>query len=377
MSANQQSAFAALRSVAPIAARLDRSRDGEDRAADILELWQGTETALRALMGGSALSGQGLIRELRQQELISLGQAYALLEFLGARDRANRTTYHASDNDVAVSREGFRQLESGLAAATSADAAPAPLPPRQVDSAAAGAAAAGAAAVGAAAVSPPSPYAPGGSAYGPSSSSPYAPDGARSAPPPAASPPSAPIEPSPGYATTGGGIASNLWFIIALVVIVLGAIGGYAMFARRGNPAKDMDQAVTTMRTGRREAAKGEFSRIARENPELAAPHVFLARLAREDGDVPTARRELESAIRLEPKNAMALREMGLILFSTGDYEIARRFFVRAIQINPADNASQGYLGCALSRLNRIEEAQRFLSRAGSGVWSSCMQRPL
>jgi len=169
----------------------------------------------------------------------------------------------------------------------------------------------------------------------------------------------------------------NLWFIIALVVIVLGAIGGYAMYARRGNSTNDMAAATTMMQTGRREAARGEFSRIARDNPELATPHVFLARLAREDGDVTTARRELETAIRLEPKNAKALREMGLILFSTGDYELARRFFVRAVQIDPADSSSQGYLGCALARLNRTEEAQRFLSRAGPGVWSSCMQRPL
>jgi len=104
---------------------------------------------------------------------------------------------------------------------------------------------------------------------------------------------------------------------------------------------------------------------------------VFLARMAREDGDITTARREAETAIRLDSKNATGLREMGLILFSTGDYELARRFFVRAIQVNPADNASQGYLGCALARLNRMEEAQRFLSRAGNGVWSTCMQRPL
>jgi hypothetical protein len=153
MNANQQSALAALRSVSPIAAKLDRSRDGEDRAADILELWQGTETALRALAGGSSLGGQALIRELRQQELISLGQAYALLEFLGARDRANRTTYRASDNDVAVAREGFRQLETGLAAG---ETEPPPLPPRPAD------------ATGAAA----SPYAPGS----------YAPPGAYTPP---------------------------------------------------------------------------------------------------------------------------------------------------------------------------------------------------
>jgi Flp pilus assembly protein TadD len=97
--------------------------------------------------------------------------------------------------------------------------------------------------------------------------------------------------------------------------------------------------------------------------------------MAREDGDINTARREAETAIRLDAKNATALREMGLILFSTGDYELSRRFFVRAIQVNPADNASQGYLGCALARLNRIEEAQRFLTRAGNGVWSTCLQQ--
>ena len=67
MNGNQQSALAALKSVEPIASRLDGARSAEDRAADILELWQGTETALRALMGGSQLTGQGLIRELRQR----------------------------------------------------------------------------------------------------------------------------------------------------------------------------------------------------------------------------------------------------------------------------------------------------------------------
>lgn len=370
MNANQQSALAALRSVSPIAGRLDRSRDGEDRAADILELWQGTETALRALMGGSSLGGQALIRELRQLELISLGQAYALLEFLGARDRANRTTYRATDNDVAVAREGFRQLEAGLEAG--AVEAP-PLPPRPGEVAAG--AAAGAAASGAAS----SPYAPGGYARERMSPvSPFAPGVYRSTP---GSPPppeySTPVEQAPTYPSAARRIPQNLWFILSVVVIIIGAIGAYALFARRSDPARIMDEAVTMMQTGRREAARGEFSRIVREHPELATPHVFLARMAREDGDVNTARRELEAAIRLEPKNAIALREMGLILFSTGDYELSRRFFVRAVEVNPDDKSSQGYLGCALARLNRLEEAQRFLGRAGPGVWSSCMQPPL
>ncbi len=167
---------------------------------------------------------------------------------------------------------------------------------------------------------------------------------------------------------------ANIWFIAALAVLVLAALGGFAFyFAGRGNPDGDMNEAIAMMQSGRREAAKGEFSTIARDNPELASPHVFLSRLAREEGDLVTARRELESAIRIEPNNAIALREMGLILFSAGNYELARRFFIRALQNNPADNASQGYLGCALARLNRSDEAQRFLSRAGPGSWTSCL----
>jgi tetratricopeptide (TPR) repeat protein len=348
MNGNQQSALAALKSVEPIASRLDGTRSVEDRAADILELWQGTETALRALMGGSQLSGQGLIRELRQRELISLGQAYALLEFLGARDRANRTTYKATDNDVVVAREGYRQLEAGLAAVAAetpaAPYAPAPVapPPEQYSRPAA---------------SPPPPPAAAqpASPYARPSTPPPAPP-AYSAPAAATPPVSPPPAAEPTYAAPEGRrIPSNIWFIIALVVLLLAAIGGYALFARRSSPDKQMNEAVSAMQTGRREAARTQFSTIAREHPDLATPHIFLARMAREEGDLITARREVETAIRLNPKDAVALREMGLILFSAGNYDLARRFFVRALTITPDDRASMGYLGCALARLNRYD----------------------
>ena len=363
MNGNQQSAIAALKAVEPIAAKLDRSRDGEDRAADILELWQGTETSLRALMGGSSLSGQGLIRELRQREMISLGQAYALLEFLGARDRANRTSYRATDNDVVVAREGFRQLEAGLATAVSEPAAP-PLPPPVAAPPRAQAP------VPATDYSrPPAAAAAAAGAFGGAAM--------RSSPPP---PPaySQPVTPGaaaaePTYTERPSRVPPNLWFIVALVVLVVAAIGGYMVFGKHSTPEASMQEAISSMQAGKHEAAKGEFATIARDNPTLATPHVFLSRLAREEGDMGTARRELETAIRLEPGNFTALREMGLILFSTGQYELARRFFIRALEANPADNASQGYLGCALSRLNRVDEAQRFLSRAGPGSWSSCL----
>jgi tetratricopeptide (TPR) repeat protein len=369
MNGNQQSALAALRSVEPIVSRLDGVRSVEDRAADILELWQGTETALRALMGGSQLSGQGLIRELRQRELISLGQAYALLEFLGARDRANRTTYKATENDVVVAREGYRQLEAGLTTAAAETAAapyaPAPTvaPPEQYSRPAA---------------SPPPAAPPAQPA------SPYARPSAPPPPPPAYSAPAAvvpPVTPPPAAEPTYAApearrIPSNLWFIIALVILLLAAIGGYALFARRSSPDKQMNEAVSAMQSGQREAARTKFSTIAREHPELSTPHIFLSRMAREEGDLSTARREIETAIRLDPKDAVAQREMGLTTFSAGQYELARRFFVRALQYAPEDRASMGYLGCTLARLNRFDEAQNFIRRAGPGSWSTCLTAP-
>jgi Tfp pilus assembly protein PilF len=173
-------------------------------------------------------------------------------------------------------------------------------------------------------------------------------------------------------------VPPNLWFIVAIVVLVVAAIGGYLVFAKRKSPDAAMNEAVAAMQAGRREAAKGQFGEIVRNNPNLALPHVFLARLAREEGDIVGARAHLDSAIRIDPKNARALREMGLILFSTGSYDLSSRFFIRAIQADPADNASQGYLGCALARLNRLDEAQRFIARAGPGAWTSCLPtRPL
>ena len=379
MTADQQSAMTALKSVESIAGRLDRSRDGEDRAADILELWHGTETSLRALMGGSSLSGQGLIRELRQRELISLGQAYALLEFLGARDRANRTTYRATDNDVVVAREGFRQLESGLLTAVSEPTAP-PLPPRPEvrDTPAVGATPAAAAdseAAGADRQGPTIPQPPATMPPPPPPSynrpAPYSQPGARSQTPAEVVTPAADTT----YRSSGRRkMPANIWLIAVLAAIVLTSLGGFAYyFSGRTNPDQNLTDAIETMQSGKREAAKGQFATIARDNPALASPHVFLSRLAREEGDLGTARRELDAAIRLEPNNAIALREMGLILFSAGDYDLARKFFIRALQNNPADKASQGYLGCALARMNRFDEARGFLSRAGPGSWTSCL----
>jgi tetratricopeptide (TPR) repeat protein len=64
---------------------------------------------------------------------------------------------------------------------------------------------------------------------------------------------------------------------------------------------------------------------------------------------------------------------MGAYLYQVGSYDLARKFYVRAVSANPDDPASMGYLGCTLIRLGRIDEGERWITRAGPGVWTSCV----
>ncbi|HJP59546.1 MAG TPA: tetratricopeptide repeat protein [Gemmatimonadaceae bacterium] len=164
-----------------------------------------------------------------------------------------------------------------------------------------------------------------------------------------------------------------VWVAIAVVALILIG-GGYLLFGRASAPSDNVTAGIVAMRNGQAELARGEFAKAVREDPNAATPHVFLARLARDQGDLATARAELDTALRLEPRNYNALREMGLVLFASRQYDLARRFFVRAVQANPQDRASQGYLGCALMRLGRVQEGTKFINNAGNGAWTSCLQ---
>ncbi len=137
-------------------------------------------------------------------------------------------------------------------------------------------------------------------------------------------------------------------------------------------------------------AARNAFAEAARDDPQDAEPHIYLARMAREEGDAMTAVRELQTAIQLEPRNGTAQREMGSHLLAKSIAEVnsgnmpaalqslnlARSFYVRAVEINPNDRVAQGWLGCVLMRLGQVPVAQSFLSRAGPGDWSTCTPLP-
>ena len=349
---DRAAAQAALNDGRAVYGRLDQIRGPEDAAADIMDLWGVAETAMRAMLGGSTLAGQALVRELRQRGVLNLEQANTIASFWDARNRADDVAYKPTLTDVGFARAGYNEL------IRVANESPAATPN----------------ATGAA---PKSTFAPGGATAG-------ATTGAAGAASTAAS--SAPR-------TTGFSVdeptveparfprrvrkLSRPMMIGAGVILVIIIAAAAAYFTMGGSSKFDgeMSNAIDLMSTGRTEAARAAFGAIAHEYPDRAEPHVFLSRLARNDAppDMNTARQELITAIRLDPAYEPAQREMGIFQLADHNPSLARNFLIRAAQLNPADSAAQGYLGCALMGLNRAAEAQKFFARAGTGTWSSCV----
>ncbi|MEO5815635.1 MAG: tetratricopeptide repeat protein [Gemmatimonadaceae bacterium] len=316
--ASQRAALDAVHAARPIVARLSAARDKEDLAADIIDAWAAVETGLRSLVGGSTLTGQMLIRELRQRHFLSLEQANALAEFHAARERAERLDYAPTEGDINATRDAFLKLETGLMGE--------PLPGR--------------------------------------------PSGAAIAPAAVAAAPT-PVATDHVPATSSGRPA---WLVPVLGLAGLVVVVGLAWWAiaGRGGSSSAYTQGVAAFQEGRKEAAEASFRKAATDDPNDPMPHVYLSRMERERGNLSNANAEAVKAVQLGPNNGAALRELAGVLFASQQFDPARTFYIRAIKADSTDRTAQGYLGCSLVRLGRLDEGARWLARAGTGAWSAC-----
>jgi tetratricopeptide (TPR) repeat protein len=319
-------------------ARLDESRPAEQNTADLSDGWAILESALRGLVPGSAsLSGQALIRELRQGELIPLPLAYALVACLAARDRAARSGYSPTAGDLDAARHAYHDAYDTLSAPE--------MPP----------------AGGAGGFVSEHAHGDGDAATAAAAwprSGPVAASSAEASSDSAESEASAPRR----RTMRVGGIVIALCVGIALTVWAV---------ARRGSPA-ELRRGTELLALGRREGAREQFERAAATHPGLAMPHVYLGRMAREEHDFPRAQRELQTATTLEPGNAVALREFASLFLAAGNLDMARTFYVHALERDQRDLVARGFLGCTLIRLGRMDEGMRWLDQAGPGDWSVC-----
>jgi tetratricopeptide (TPR) repeat protein len=319
--AAHRAALASLDQARRIVARLSMRQNAEDRAADLIESWGAVETALRSLVGGSALTGRALIHELRGRQAITLDQANSLAEFAAARDRAERVGYEPNESDVSAARAAFLNLEMALLEGGAGTAAP-PVAGALTDP-----------------IAEPAPD----------------------------------VAAEPAVVAPVGPRRRRLpWIVAALALVAVVAGAFWVLRGRSGG--NDMQAGVELYRSGQRERAAAAFERAARQEPRNAMPRVYLSRMAREVGNYTLAREEAGRAIEAEPNNAAALGEMARVLMALQNWQLARSFWVRAVEADPQDRAAQGWLACTLVRLGRPQEAQRFAERAGAGDWNACVR---
>jgi Tfp pilus assembly protein PilF len=157
----------------------------------------------------------------------------------------------------------------------------------------------------------------------------------------------------------------------SVLALALLAVAGRRVI-QRGRGRGALQEGIAALRQGRRDLAKERLLAASNAAPNDPAPHVYLARLARESNELTAANDEAIKAVRLGPNNGPALRELATTLYATQNFAGARAFYVRAVRADTADHASQGYLGCSLIQLGRVEEGTRWVRRAGSGTWSTC-----
>lgn len=330
----RRAARTSLDAARPAVARLDPGRNSEDLAADLIECWSAVEASLRALVGGSPLAGQALIRDARQRQLLDFDQANALAQFHSVRERVENTKYHPTADDINSARTAFLKLDTALVTDV-----------------------------------PPHPgYGPGAAAVGVP---------VTGAVPPVAAPAAMQMEPAP---VAAAGPRRPLWRMgvwtwvfgaIAIALIVAIIWGASALWASHSRNAA-LQQAINDYTRGQREAAAGEFTKLSKDEPDNPWPHVYLARMAREVGNYTETNQQLQLAIEADPRNAVALREMGAYLLTVGNYDLSRKFYARAVGADESDKSAQGYLACALQHLGRTQEAQTWFQHAGPGPWSAC-----
>jgi tetratricopeptide (TPR) repeat protein len=348
-------------------------------------MWEAAEGVLRSIVGREDLASLALVGEARRLQRLSLVEAHALVALHGWLDRqhdpgnvaaGNESLPNAEEQNVA--RDAWQVLERVVALPTAQSVTQASTP------------------VAIPAGAPPASHV---TATRPVPRSlPYdAPLGAHGTASPASKPPgdapsstartAVPGTPLPGTplpadeAWTDDALPPpRRWYrssgalIGAIIVVLVGAAG--AWYALAGRSGRDYRDGVAAYERGAREVARMSFARAAQSDEDDARPLIFLGRMAREENDLPRSRRFLEAAVRIDPNNSTALRELGSALLADGQPEIARRFYVRALELTPTDRLAQGFLGCTLFRLGRYDEAQRWVQRAGPGEWTPCVTGP-
>ena len=105
------------------------------------------------------------------------------------------------------------------------------------------------------------------------------------------------------------------------------------------------DEAGRALRAGRSADAERGFRSLAQAHPELGGPHANLGLIYRQAGKLPEAATELETAVRLSPRQPVYWNQLGVTYRQQGQFAKARDAYEKAIALDPGYTASTLNLG--------------------------------
>jgi Flp pilus assembly protein TadD len=94
-------------------------------------------------------------------------------------------------------------------------------------------------------------------------------------------------------------------------------------------------------RLGRWQDGAAAFAKAAELDGSLSETRNELAICLMECGDLKSARRELETALRLDPENIKIISNIGVLAMKSGNKNEAAAFFRAALEIDPQDEISK------------------------------------
>ena len=94
------------------------------------------------------------------------------------------------------------------------------------------------------------------------------------------------------------------------------------------------DNASRALRSGRNDDAEQAFRALAQAHPELGGPHANLGVIYRQANKLTESVTELETAVRLNPRQPIYFNQLGISYRMQGQFAKARDAYLRAIALN-------------------------------------------
>ncbi len=131
------------------------------------------------------------------------------------------------------------------------------------------------------------------------------------------------------------------------------------------NEKQDFDKVVALCEKGKYDLAKPILNKLIKNNPAISEYHRILGQIFSDEGDQEKAINYLVDALKWDPRNTYALIMMGNIFARfKADIKTAMKYYDQALAVNPKDGIALNNIGANLLQLEKTEEAKRYFELA-------------